>query len=93
MEDWILIKKINPNEKLNKTYLVSFVISKMNEEEQIKKVFDICDSKDYIRSESIILRHDGVELEIETKKVPDLLRDFLKNEIEVFATYISYENN
>lgn len=91
MEDLILVKKIDPNDKSDELYIVSFGISNIQDEKVANKVSEALKNFDYINRDSVIFRYNGIELRIAIKYIPELIKALVEEGIGLYSVFIKYE--
>lgn len=90
MNDILLINKISPQDYSNKKKKVFFLLGGMNISKIENKVVDVLHNEGKIDLKDIVLKYNGVELNIATQDIPNIVKLLCKENISIYSIYQVY---
>lgn len=91
MNDVLLINKCNPEEMGKDQLSMTIVIGHMHKQATCDKIIEILESLEFIDLGKLILKYNGIVVDICKEDIPELLLELLKNDIKVYSVYELYE--
>lgn len=90
MNDILLINKISPQDYSNEKKKVFFLLGGMNISKIENKVVDVLHNEGKIDLKDIVLKYNGVELNITTQDIPNIVKLLCKENISIYSIYQVY---
>ncbi|HEY8361676.1 MAG TPA: hypothetical protein VIK77_02175 [Tissierellaceae bacterium] len=90
MNDILLINKISPQDYSNEKKKVFFLLGGMNISKIENKVVDVLHNEGKIDLKDIVLKYNGVELNIATQDIPNIVKLLCKENISIYSIYQVY---
>lgn len=90
MNKIMLISKLNPQDYTNEKRKIFFILGGMNIPNIESKVIDILHKDGNIDLKDIILKYNGIELNITTQEIPSVVKLLCKENISIYSVYQFY---
>jgi hypothetical protein len=90
MNKILLINKINPQDYTEEKKKVFFSIGGMNITSIENKIIDILNKSDIIESSDLVLKYNGIELNITTQKIPQVIKLLSQDNIDIYNVFQLY---
>lgn len=92
MNKVLLINRINPGDEQEKLVNMSFIIAGMEDEVTHNTLIKLIKDIDYISIENLVIKYNGIAVNMHLKNVPDFINLLCKNELRLFGVYEIYNN-
>lgn len=90
MNKILLINRINPQEYSEDKKKIFFALGGMNLPKVENKIIDILHNSGLIGIKDIILKYNGVELNINIQQIPTIVKLLCKENISIYSIYQFY---
>lgn len=90
MNDVLLVRKINPDESLETYRTITVNLGQMHKASTCDTIVEVLEALDFIRLSSLIIKYNGITLDIKTADIPKLLSALIENDILVYSVYELY---
>ncbi len=90
MNDILLISRLSPQDYSNEKRKVFFVLGCMNISKIENKVVDILHNESKVDLKDIIVKYNGVELNIPTQEIPNIIKHLCKENISIYSIFQIY---
>lgn len=91
MNNVLLINKCNPEERHNETLSLTVVIGEMHKQATCDRVVEALEKLGFIDISKLILKYNGIVVDINVDDIPKLLLSLLNNDLKVYSVYELYE--
>ncbi len=92
MNDVLLINRIIPGETPEKARNMTFILGDMHDIQFADKVADLIREKGVSLDENVIMKYNGVEIRMLEQDIPEMIRIFNQNDIDVYGVYHLYSS-
>lgn len=90
MNKILLIDRLNPKDESDEKQEVFFMLGGMNDPIEENRIMDILNSSELISSDDILLKYNGIELNIRIKDIPTIVKLLVENNISIYGIYKIY---
>ncbi|MCK9443323.1 MAG: hypothetical protein M0Q14_02130 [Tissierellaceae bacterium] len=90
MNKIMLISKLNPQDYTEEKRKVFFSLGGMNIPSVENRIIDILQNSGLIGLNDIILKYNGIELNITTQQIPSIIRLLCEENISIYSIYQFY---
>lgn len=90
MNDVLLIYRNIPGETPEKVRDMTFILGDMHDIQFADKVADLIRDTGFALDENVILKYNGVEIRMLERDVPEMIRVFISNDVDVYGVYHLY---
>lgn len=90
MNKILLINKINPQDYTEEKKKIFFSIGGMNITSIENKIIDILNNNDIIESNELVLKYNGIELDIHTQQIPQVIKLLSQDNINIYNVFQLY---
>lgn len=90
MNKIILINRLSPDIEFEDKKWIFFMIGGMGKLDVEERLVDTIDSMDFVSSEEVIFKYNGVTMNIKTKEIPKVSRVLMKNHFDIYSIYEIY---
>ncbi|NLV89272.1 MAG: hypothetical protein GX021_07930 [Tissierellia bacterium] len=91
MNDILLISKLSPQDYSNEKRKVFFVLGGMNIAKVENKVVDLLLQEGKMDYKDIVLKYNGVELNVKTQDIPNVVKLLSKENISIYSIFQIYD--
>ncbi len=91
MNKIMLINRIDPQDNTKEKKKIFFVIGEMNKTSTENKLIDIIYNLNIMKSEDLILKYNGIELNITTQEIPMIIKELVNEGILIYSIYQNYD--
>lgn len=91
MNDILLISRLSPKDYSSDKRKVFFVLGGMNISKIENKVVDVLQNDGKIDLKDIVLKYNGVELNITTQEIPNIVKLLCKENISIYSIFQIYD--
>lgn len=91
MNDTLLISKLSPQDYSNEKRKVFFVLGGMNIAKVENKVVDLLLQEGKMDYKDIVLKYNGVELNVKTQDIPNVVKLLSKENISIYSIFQIYD--
>lgn len=92
MNDVLLINRITPGETPKRARNMTFILGDMHDTLFTEKVADLIRETGFVLDENVILKYNGVEIRMLEQNIPEMIRIFNQNGINVYGVYHLYSS-
>lgn len=92
MNDVLLIKN-NISTEPDVIQKVTFAIHGLDGIGKVNEVLDAIFHQDFEQIENVILKYNGVDIEMHTAKIPQMIRHLSDHGIEIYGVHVLYDTN
>lgn len=86
----ILINKLNPQDYTEEKKKIFFIVGNLNLPTMENDIVDILQKTAKINLDDIVVKYDGIELNITTQKIPEVIKVLLNENISIYSIYQIY---
>lgn len=90
MNKILLINRLNPQDYTEEKKKIFFSLGGMNLAPVENKLIDILNKSGIVEPNDIVLKYNGVELNITTQQIPSIVRLLCKEGIAIYSIYEYY---
>ncbi len=90
MNKILLISRINTEDYAEEKKKVFFTIGGMNMSSIENKIIDILKKSELIESDDLLIKYNGIELNISTQKIPQVIKLLSGEDIEIYSVFQLY---
>lgn len=90
MNKIMLINKLNPQDYTEEKKKIFFSLGGMNIPTIENKIIDILTKSDLVGLNDIVLKYNGIELNITTQQIPNIVKLLCKENISIYSIYQFY---
>lgn len=90
MNKILLISRLDPQDYTEEKKKIFFSIGGMNITSVENKIIDILINSKFIESNDLILKYNGIELNITTQKIPKVIQVLSENNIKIYNVFQLY---
>lgn len=90
MNKIMLINRINPQDYTGEKKKMFFLIGGMNLPSIENKLIDILNNLNMVESNDVVLKYNGIELNISIQQIPMIINTLCKEGILVYSVYQLY---
>lgn len=90
MNKIMLISKLNPQDYTDEKKKIFFSLGGMNIPTIENKIIDILTKSDLVGLNDIVLKYNGIELNITTQQIPNIVKLLCKENISIYSIYQFY---
>lgn len=90
MNKIMLISKLNPQDYTDEKKKIFFSLGGMNIPTIENKIIDILTKSDLVGLNDIVLKYNGIELNITTQQIPNIVKLLCKENISTYSIYQFY---
>lgn len=90
MNKIMLISKLNPQDYTDEKKKIFFSLGGMNIPAIESKIIDILKKSKLVELSDIVLKYNGIELNITTQQIPNIVRHLCKENISIYSIYQFY---
>ncbi|MBU5311852.1 hypothetical protein KQI38_07405 [Tissierella carlieri] len=90
MNKIMLISKLNPQDYTDEKKKIFFLLGGMNIPTIENKIIDILRKSELVGLSDIVLKYNGIELNINTQKIPNIVKLLCKENISIYSIYQFY---
>ena len=91
MNDILLISKLSPQDYSNEKEKSFFVLGGMNIAKVENKVVDLLLQEGKMDYKDIVLKYNGVELNVKTQDIPNVVKLLSKENISIYSIFQIYD--
>lgn len=91
MNKIMLINRLNPQDYTEEKKKTFFAIGEMDLPSIENKLIDILNNLDTMESNDLVLKYNGIELNITTQQIPIIINILCKENILVYSVYQLYD--
>lgn len=91
MNKIMLINRLNPQDYTEEKKKTFFTIGDMNLSSTENKLIDILNNLNIMESNDLVLKYNGIELNITTQQIPMIINILCKEGILVYSVYQLYD--
>ena len=92
MKNVSLIKKIEYEDDLSKTYPVTFVLEYDFDRSKAREIFNEIKEQSLLAHDKIIVGNNSFTVEISLKNIGQITKILLKNNLDFYGVYVLYDN-
>lgn len=90
MNKIMLISKLNPQDYTDEKKKIFFSLGGMNIPTIESKIIDILKKSKLVELNDIVLKYNGIELNISTQQIPNIVKLLCKENISIYSIYQFY---
>lgn len=90
MNKIMLISKLNPQDYTDEKKKIFFSLGGMNIPTIENKIIDILNKSKLVGYNDIVLKYNGIELNITTQQIPNIVKLLCKENISIYSIYQFY---
>lgn len=90
MNKILLINRLNPSDVSDEKHRIFFMIGKMDDPETENKLIDVLHSCNLIEPNDLVLKYNGVELYLQIKHIPSIIKLLCMNDFLIYEVYHPY---
>lgn len=90
MNKILLISRLNPQDYTEEKKKIFFSIGGMNITTIENKIIDILKKSGIIESDDLVLKYNGIELNMTTQKIPEVIRLLSQDDIKIYNVFQLY---
>lgn len=90
MNKIMLINRLNPQDYTEEKKKIFFSLGGMNVPKIENKIIDILNKSGLIGLNDLVLKYNGIELNITTQQVPSVVKLLSKENISIYSIYQNY---
>ncbi len=90
MNKILLINRIKPQDYSNKKEKIFFMIGGMDVPSIDNKLVDIINESNIIKPDDMVLKYNGIELNITVQQIPIMIELLIKNKFAIYGVYQIY---
>lgn len=90
MNKTLLINRIDPSDDSKQKRKIFFIIGDMNVSTVENKLIDILNNSKLINSEDMLLKYNGIELDISIEQIPSFVELLTNKDISIYGIYERY---
>lgn len=91
MNKIMLMNRLNPQDYTDEKKKIFFVIGGMNVTSIENKLIDVLTNLDIIEPNDLVLKYNGIELNITTQQIPIVINGLCKEDILIYSVYQHYD--
>lgn len=92
MNDVLLIKN-NISTQPDVVQKVTFALHGLEDTKQVDKVLDAIFHQNFDRIGNVILKYNGVDIEMHTEMIPQMIRHLSDQGIDIYGVHVLYDSN
>jgi hypothetical protein len=86
----MLINRLNPQDYTEEKKKIFFSIGGMNVPSIENKLIDVLNKSGVVQQSDIVLKYNGVELNLTTQQIPNVVKLLCKEDISIYSIYEYY---
>lgn len=86
----ILINRLNPQDHTEDKKKIFFIVGGLNLPTMENDIIDVLQKKLKLSLDDIVVKYDGVELNITTQKIPEVIKILAEENIAIYSVYQIY---
>ena len=90
MNKILLISRINPQDQTEEKKKIFFSIGGMNITAVENKIIDTLSNSEFINQDDLVLKYNGIELNINTQTIPKIIKLLSEAHIEIYNVFQLY---
>ena len=90
MNKILLISRLNPQDYTKEKKRIFFSIGGMNITSVEDKIIDILINGENIESNDLVLKYNGIELNINTQEIPKVIKYLSQDDIKIYNVFQRY---
>jgi len=90
MNKIMLINRLNPQDYTEEKKKIFFSLGGMNITKVENKIIDVLTKSDILSLNDLVLKYNGIELNITTQQIPNVVKLLCKENISIYGIYESY---
>lgn len=90
MNKIMLINRINPQDYSTEKKKVFFSIGGMNITSVENRIFDVLHKNGFTQKDNLVLKYNGIELEINTQEIPKVVKILSEEDIAIYSIFELY---
>ena len=90
MNKILLISRINPQDQTEEKKKIFFSIGGMNITAVENKIIDTLSNSEFINQDDLVLKYNGIELNINTQTIPKIIKLLSEADIEIYNVFQLY---
>lgn len=90
MNKIMLINKLNPQDYTDEKKKIFFSLGGMNIPTIENKIIDILTKSELVGLNDLVLKYNGIELNITTQQIPNIVKLLCKENISIYSIYQFY---
>lgn len=90
MNKILLISRINPQDQTGEKKKIFFSIGGMNITAVENKIIDTLSNSEFINQDDLVLKYNGIELNINTQTIPKIIKLLSEADIEIYNVFQLY---
>lgn len=90
MNKILLISRINPQDHTEEKKKIFFSIGGMNITAVENKIIDTLSNSEFINQDELVLKYNGIELNIKTQTIPQIIKLLSEADIEIYNVFQLY---
>lgn len=90
MNKILLINRLNPEDVSGEKHRIFFMIGDMKNPKVEERLIDVLNGSKLIEPQDLVLKYNGVELFIEIKHIPVIIKLLCDNNFSIYEVYHPY---
>ncbi|HHV38956.1 MAG TPA: hypothetical protein GXX70_05635 [Tepidimicrobium sp.] len=90
MNKILLINRLDPQKDSDTKDKVFFMIGDMNKPSAENRLIDVLNRTEIISCEDIVLKYNGVELDIKVQHIPKIVKKLVNEDFDIYGIYQLY---
>ncbi len=89
----LLVNRVNPQDYTGIKKRIFFLIGDMNNPTIELKLVEVLKRSGYLDLQDVVYKYNGVELNIDVQKIPEVIKHLAKEDISIYSIYEIYTPN
>lgn len=90
MNKILLISRLNPEDYTDEKKKIFFSIGGMNITSVENKIIDILNTSNIVAANDLVLKYNGIELNIATQEIPEVIKLLSQEDIKIYNVFQLY---
>lgn len=90
MNKIMLINRLNPQDYTEEKKKIFFSLGGMNIPKIENKILDVLHNSGIVETKDLVLKYNGIELNITTQQIPSIIKLLCKENISIYSVYQFY---
>ena len=90
MNDVLLINRIDVQKEYDKKKKIFFIVDYKSEDYSEYNIVKLLSSLDGIKSEDIVFRYNGFQIQTEIRNIPAILKALIEEKVPVYSVFEMY---
>lgn len=90
MNDVLLINRIDVQKEFDKKKKIFFIVDYKSEDYSEYNIVKLLSSLDNIKSEDIVFRYNGFQIQTEIRNIPAILKALMDEKVPVYSVFEMY---